>query len=287
MGNIATNGQLINANNAVIDGDALTNNGTVKGAGNVSGQQSASFYQELTPITPASLNPAWSNVKDGGTLTANATYTASVDSTNPTLVRLDGINLPAGGNVINLNAPAAASGNGSTATPSYIKLYVQGDISTSNDSFINVAANVNAIIYFTGNINLQGNGIFNNSMLASHLVLNGLQPPANADGSYPARSINIATTQDFEGIVYAPSHDLTLALQAVPPSAGSSGSQSAANQLNELLDDQNKAKDAFKPGPCQLPEGYVRPRSHRPGGHAGGEHHRQQPCSDPAHAQTP
>ena len=178
-----------------------------QGGSNVTGQQSSSFYQELTPLTTAALNPAWTTVPDGGTLTANATYTASTDSTNPTLVRLDGINLPAGGQIINLAAPTT-SGTVTATTPAYIKVYVQGDITTAGTSYINVAANVNAIIYFTGNINLQGSGIINNSFLARQLVLNGIQPTANSNGTLPSRSINIATTQDFEGIIYAPNHDL-------------------------------------------------------------------------------
>ena len=83
-------------------------------------------------------------------------------------------------------------------------------------------------------------------MLASHLVLNGIQPTANADGSYPPRSVSIATTQDFEGIVYAPNHDVNLALQAASAStASASDDQDASKQLNKLLDDQNKAKDAW------------------------------------------
>ena len=236
MGNLATNGQLINANHAVVQGNAMTNNGNVEQGENVSGQQSNSFYQELTSLTVDALNPAWGGIKDEGTVTGSRTYVASLDPNAPTLVRMDGINLPAGGNTVALNAPDGVA----TTTPSYIKVYVQGDIATSSDSFINVANGVNAIVYFTGNVSLQGLGIFNNSMLASHLVLNGIQPTANGDGSYPAHSISIATTQDFEGIVYAPDHDVSLALQAA---TGSSNSQEASKQLNKLLDDQNKAKD--------------------------------------------
>ena len=212
MGNIATNGQLINASHATVDGNAMTDNGTVNAGDNVTGQQSSNFYQELTPLTTGMLNPAWSSVPDGGTLTGNATYTASTDSTQPTLVRLDGINLPDGGSVVSINAPGTAT----AATPSFIKIYVQGDIVTNGSSYIYVDAGVSAIVYFTGNLNTQGYGIINNSYLASHLVLNGIQPPANNDGTFPSRTINLATDEDFEGIVYAPNHDLNLALQAAP-----------------------------------------------------------------------
>ena len=219
MGNIATNGQLINANHATVNGNAMTNNGTVNAGDNVTGQQSSSFYQELTPLTAAMLNPAWSGVTDGGTLTNNATYVASLDPANPTTVRLDGINLPDGGKVISINAPASIT-DPTDPTPSFIKIYVQGDIATTGSSYINVAAGVNTIIFVTGNVNLQGDGILNNSYLPSRLVLNGIQPTANADGTFPPRNITIGTGQDFQGIVYAPNHDLDLALQAVP--AGSS-----------------------------------------------------------------
>ena len=243
MGNIATNGQLINANNAVVDGNALTNNGTVTQSGNVSGQQSGNFYQELTPFTAGLLNPAWSSVQDGGTVTGNATYTANPNSTTPTLIRLDGINLANGGAVININAPAP-SGAVTATTPAYIKIYVQGDISTVGTSYINVASNVNAIIYFTGNVNLQGNGIINNSFLGRQLVLNGLQPPANADGTYPSRTLRIATSQDFEGVIYAPNHDLTLALTAAGASSQTGGAIGTAAQIlalqnNIAADQQN------------------------------------------------
>ena len=248
MGNVATNGQLINANNATVNGDAMTNNGSVKAGENVTGQQSSNFYQELTPITNGMLNPAWSGVPDGGTVVGNTTYTASADSTSPTLVRLDGINLPAGGNVITINAPDGAS----ASAPSFIKIYVQGDIVTNDDSFLNLDARVNAIVYFSGNVNLQGNGIFNNAMLASHLVLNGLQPPANPDGTYPARSLSISTYQDFEGIIYAPNHDLNLALQSAATANPGliSGTvapivQDVSKQLDKLQKDLSKAQDDF------------------------------------------
>ena len=240
MGNLATNGKLINANNATVDGNAMTNNGTVNDGDNVTGQQSGNFYQELTPFSAGLLNPSWTSVKDDGTLTGNASYTASIDSTSPKLVRVDGINLPTGGNVINITAPAGTAAN----TPTYIKIYVQGDLTTTGTSYINLDPSVNAIIYVSGNVNLQGNGIINNSFLARQLVINGLQPPANTDGTYPSRTLRVATSQDFEGIVYAPNHDLTLALTAagVTGQTGSvtgNAAQILALQQNILSDQQN------------------------------------------------
>ena len=231
-GNIATNGQLINANNAIVEGNALTNNGSVDHGQNITGQQSSNFYQELPPITTASLNPSWSGVTNGGTVTSSKSYTASTDPNNPTLVRLNAINLPDGGQVINLVSPPAAK---TANNPTYIKLYVQGDITTTGSSYINLDPNVNAIFYVTGNVNLQGVGMINNSFLASHLLLNGLQPPANTDGTFPARSLDIATTQDFEGIIYAPNYDLNLALKAVSATGGVIATVLNQSQINNVL----------------------------------------------------
>ncbi len=140
-------------------------------------------------------------------------------------MRVNGINLPDGGQVINIVSPKPAAPSASPAS-SYIKLYVQGDLITTGSSYISLDPNVNAIFYVTGNLSLQGSGIINNSYLASHLLLNGLQPPANTDGTYPARSLNVGTTQDFEGIIYAPNYDLTLALKAV----SATGTTTFANQ---------------------------------------------------------
>ena len=240
LGNIATNGKLINANNATVDGNAMTNNGTVSDGDNVTGQQSGNFYQELTPFSAGLLNPSWTSVQDDGTLTGSATYTASADSTNPKLVRVDGINLATGGNVIKIAAPAA-SPTATIAAPSYIKIYVQGDLTTTGNSYINLDPSVNAIIYVTGNINLQGNGIINNSFLARQLVINGVQPTANSDGTYPARTLRIATSQDFEGIIYAPNHDLTLALTAAGAANQTGGITGISGQLLALQ--QNIASD--------------------------------------------
>ncbi len=190
QGNIATNGQLINANNATVDGGAATNDGSVKGAGNVTGQQSSNFYQEFTPYTNGMLSPVWSSTPDGGTLTTNATYTASTDPTNPTRVRLDGINLPDGNHTIHIAAPPTppaaptppappGSPPGTPATTaSYLKVFINGDMITNGTSAIEVDSGVNVIIYITGNVNLTGDGLVNDSQVASHVLVNGVEPAA-------------------------------------------------------------------------------------------------------------
>ena len=232
QGNIATNGQLINAGHAEVRGGAATNDGSVKDADKVTGQQSSNFYQELTPYTNGMLNPAWSSTPNAGTVVNDATYVASTDPGNPTRIHLNGINLPDGNRTIHIKAPptpssapgpAAPPGSppGTTATTtSYLKVFIDGDMITKGTSAIQVDSGVNVIIYITGNVNLNGDGLVNDSQVASHVLINGLKPDANPDGSLPSRSVTISTDQDFEGVVYAPNHDVTLNMVAAVVAGG-------------------------------------------------------------------
>ncbi len=232
QGNIATNGQLINANHAQVNGGASTNDGSVKNADKVTGQQSSNFYQELTPYTNGMLNPAWSATPNGGTLVSDATYTASTDPGNPTRVHLNGIALPDGGHTIHIAAPPTppsapappapkGSPPGTTATTtSYLKVFIDGDMVTNGTSAIEVDSGVNVIIYLTGNVSLSGDGLVNDSQVASHVLINGIQPPANPDGTLPGRSVTISTDQDFEGVIYAPNHDVNLNMVAAVVAGG-------------------------------------------------------------------
>src|SRR5205085_4990268 len=56
-GDIATDGNLIEAGNAQIYGDVSTNAGTVTGAANISGVERTDFYQEPIPVGA----PTWSS----------------------------------------------------------------------------------------------------------------------------------------------------------------------------------------------------------------------------------
>src|SRR5205085_961799 len=79
-GDIATDGDLIEAGNAHIYGDVATNSGTVSGAANVTGTERDDFYQEPIPVgTPSwpAFNATTTNVAGTSTLTANATSGSS------------------------------------------------------------------------------------------------------------------------------------------------------------------------------------------------------------------
>ena len=64
-------------------------------------------------------------------------------------------------------------------------MFVDGDMITNGSSAIEVDSGVNVIIYITGNVNLTGDGLVNDSQVASHVLINGIQPPANPDGTLP------------------------------------------------------------------------------------------------------
>ncbi len=250
LANLATNGLLINANNAEVRGDAMTNNGAVTGANQVSGQQRADYYQELskveypddvqwTKLNPYTLDASTTSdqvASSGGQLLpdGNVTYTASKNPKNPTRIRLNAIDLTRGTRSISVVAPADAD----PKTPTYIKILVDGPITTSGSNAIRLSENVNAIIYVTGDVKMEGYGIFNNSYRPSQLLINGISPPESG-GKTPTRSFYVGTTQDFQGIIYAPSHDLTLALQ------GLKDDDTLANQIQKKQNDITSYQDRY------------------------------------------
>src|SRR5204863_3118824 len=74
-GDIATDGQLIEAGNAQIYGDVATNAGTVSGAANITGVERTDFYQEPIPVSA----PTWSATNSSVT-TVNGTTTINASS---------------------------------------------------------------------------------------------------------------------------------------------------------------------------------------------------------------
>src|SRR5436305_4474118 len=75
-GDIATDGQLIEAGNAQIYGDVATNAGTVSGAANITGIERTDFYQEPIPVGA----PSW-NGTNGSVTSVNGTTTITASTT--------------------------------------------------------------------------------------------------------------------------------------------------------------------------------------------------------------
>ncbi|MDB6147510.1 MAG: hypothetical protein JWO45_1174 [Spartobacteria bacterium] len=194
-GDIATDGILIEAGNAHIYGDVATNSGTVSGAANITGSERDDFYQEPIPVGAPSwtaYNGTVTSVNNTTTITASATSGSSASR-----YELSSISL-AGGKTLTLSGNA----NGS---PTYVEIYVTGDISFSGSSQLIVQPGVSAKIYFAGNVDVGGNGILNTNNQPLDLQLYGIQP---SDGS--SKHVNLGGNGQISAAVYAPDHDVTI-----------------------------------------------------------------------------
>lgn len=194
-GDIATDGNIIDASNAHIYGDVSTNSGTVTGAANITGTERTDFYQEPIPVSA----PSWSSY-NGTTTTVNGTTTLNASSTSGSSIsryQLSAISL-------NGSKTLTLAGN-PDGTTTYIEIYVTGDISVSGTAQITVQPGVSAKIYFAGNIDVSGNGILNTKNQPLDLQLYGIQP---SDGS--TKHVSLGGNAQITASVYAPNADVTV-----------------------------------------------------------------------------
>jgi hypothetical protein len=194
-GDIATDGNLIEAGNAHIYGDVATNSGTVTGVANITGTERTDFYQEPIPVgapTWTAYNGTVTNVTNTTTLNAGPTSGSSI-----TRYELSSISL-SGSKTLTL-----AGNPGGSAT--YIEIYVTGDISVSGNSQIVLQEGVSAKIYFAGNVDVSGNGILNTKNQPVDLQLFGIQPPSGS-----SKHVSLGGNGQIIAAVYAPDHDVTI-----------------------------------------------------------------------------
>ena len=194
-GDIATNGNLIQAGNAFIHGDVATNSGTVTGVSNVTGVQRTDFYQAPIPVgapTWPSINPTPSAVNGTATLTASATAGSASSR-----YLLNGISV-SGSQTLTF----AGNPNGS---PTYIEIYVDGDISVTGTSQIILGDGVQAKIYFKGNVTIAGKGMVNPNDKPANLLLYGVPP---TDGLN--HTVTLGGNGQITAAVYAPDYDVTV-----------------------------------------------------------------------------
>ena len=194
-GDIATDGNLIEAGNAHVYGDVATNAGTVSGAANITGIERTDFYQEPIPVGA----PSWPSFNASVTTVTNTTtLNASSTSGAPTSrYRLSTISLSG-----SKNLTLAGNADGS---PTYIEIYVTGDISVSGTSQITIQPGVSAKIYFAGNVDVTGNGIINSNNQPRDLQLYGIQPAADT-----SKTVHLGGNGQITTAVYAPGHDVTI-----------------------------------------------------------------------------
>ena len=194
-GDIATDGQLIDAGNAQIYGDVATNAGTVSGAANITGVERTDFYQEPIPVGA----PSWSATNSSiTTVTGNTTITAvAAKGSAASRFVLSQISL-SGSKTLTI----AGNPDGSQT---YVEIYVTGDISVAGTSQIVVQPGVTATIYFAGNVDISGNGVMNSNNQPGDLMLYGIQPPTNT-----SEHVSIGGNSQITASVYAPGHDVTV-----------------------------------------------------------------------------
>jgi hypothetical protein len=194
-GDIATDGNIIDAGNAHIYGDVATNAGVVTGAANITGTERTDFYQEPIPVSA----PSWS-ASNGTTTTVNGTTTLNASATSGSSIsryQLSAISL-------NGNQTLTLAGN-PDGSKTYIEIYVTGDIALSGNAQITVQPGVSAKIYFAGNVSVSGNGILNINNQPLDLQLYGIQP---LDGS--TKQVSLGGNAEITASVYAPNANVTV-----------------------------------------------------------------------------
>ena len=194
-GDIATDGQLIEAGNAQIYGDVATNAGTVSGAANITGVERTDFYQEPIPVGApswSSWNASPSSVTGTTTITASATKGSAASRYVLTSVSLTG------------SKTLTVAGN-PDGSQTYVEIYVTGDISVSGTGQIVVQPGVTATIYFAGNVDITGNGVLNSNNQPGDFMLYGIQPPTTS-----SEHVNFGGNSQITASIYAPGHDVTV-----------------------------------------------------------------------------
>ena len=196
-GDIATNGKVIQAGNAHIYGDALTNEGSVLDAANITGELRDDFYQEVFLVKRPTNSP------DAGTPTiVNQGTVFTARPGTPSSYLLSSLTLA--GNE-ELRIAGAADGS-----PTYCQIVVTGDVALAGQSRIVLDPGVAARIFVVGNADVTGNGVANSGS-PLNFQLYGCDRPTLPDGS-PASfgTMKITGNGGFSGAVYAPNYNVEI-----------------------------------------------------------------------------
>jgi hypothetical protein len=195
-GDVGTNGAIVEAGNAHIYGDVLTNAGTVTNAGNVTGEIRDDYYRPLPVIRP----PVWSHIDNSlSAVTSNTTLTGGTKD-DPKRYIINRVSLSGGASLDFKADPSAPSGS-----PSYLEVWIPGDFKSSGNSIIKVDPNVHVTFYVEGDVDITGNGFLNYDQNALNVVVLGVNPPQNE-----TRRFSMAGNAVFVGNLIAPGHDVYL-----------------------------------------------------------------------------
>jgi hypothetical protein len=208
-GDIATNGDLINVDNANVYGSASTNDGavTLKNNGDVSGGTPNDFYEPL----PLVEMPVWTSINVNPNLIKNTTSLAGGStSSSPARYKLSTVALK-GGDTLTLTS-------GSAGQSSYYEIWITGDMTTGGGASIVMQPGVHVTFYVEGDIDIGGGGILNSSHQPINLGIYSIRPydshgdpvPVGSLTSADIPTVKIHGDASFYGTFYGPTADVTL-----------------------------------------------------------------------------
>lgn len=195
-GDIATDGTLIAAGDAQVYGGASTNNGTVTGFSNITGEIRTDFWEDVPSVNA----PTWSSFIPNPSSGGNGTMLTSGITKGATRYKLSDITLSGNG---------ALTITGTSTATTYVDIWVTGDISVKGNGQIQLDKNVVATFWVAGNVDIGGNGIQNGNgstdSRPSHNLIYGIKP---SDGL--PRSISLHGNGNMDASIYAPDADISL-----------------------------------------------------------------------------
>ncbi len=197
-GHVATNSKLIDAGNAHIYGNVMTNEGRALRINNITGEHQNDFYRDLMLVQ----RPTWTNINASPTsITGNHTFVAGPPF-SPTRYKVNNISMT-GQNTLTFSLPPGQN-------KGEVEIWVTGNLRTSGNGQILVPAGVSVRVYFEQDVDITGNGVVNQNQKASSFQMYGVM---RSDGFSPTpgtREVKVAGNGAFYGTIYAPEHALTL-----------------------------------------------------------------------------
>ena len=91
-------------------------------------------------------------------------------------------------------------------SPSYVEVYITGDVNVTGNAQVVLGAGVKAKIYFSGNFNVAGNGVVNTNNQPGDLLFYGVNP---TDPTTP-RTFALGGNSLLSAAVYAPAYDVQI-----------------------------------------------------------------------------
>ncbi len=195
-GNIATDGQVLNAGGAQVFGDVATNAGHATNIQHITGIERTDFYQDPIPVgAPSwpSINPTPMIINGTTSIAANSVEGSSASRYIVSAITLSG------------NQTLTITGNPDGST-SYVQIYVTGQIQTTGNAQITISPGVKAQIYFAGDVSIAGNGVSNQNLRPTDLAFYGINPP----DPNTSRSFSLGGNALLSASVYAPAWDVQI-----------------------------------------------------------------------------